>query len=78
MTRAAVAEMKAMGEVCLDDGENRNQNWELAIDDSSGGKRSALPTRIGFKIAVGALNGYTDGRIRRSSGEYRLRLATMA
>ena len=72
MTRAVVnLDRKVTGEVCPDDGESANQRWQIALGVRVCGDRSALPTRIGFKIAWEALKEYAVGWKRRSSGEYR-------
>lgn len=65
---------KATGEVCLADGENAHQHWQIALGVRVGGKWSALPTGFGLRVAVEAPNGYADGPNWSSSGEYRNKL----
>ncbi len=62
-----------MAEVRLDDGEDGHQRWKIAVGARVDRKWSALPIRIAFKIATDGLNGYSDGEIRRSSGQFRLK-----
>jgi len=72
LIQTVVAEGKATRKVCLDGEKTGNQHCEIALGATIDGNRGALPRRLGFRIAVGALNGYSDGRNRPLSGEYRL------
>ena len=74
MTYVAVAEMKARGDVCLNDGKIGDQHWKTAIGATAGGRWRAQPTCIAFRIALDAPVGYSDAPNRWSSGDVGLKL----
>jgi len=68
LTRVAVAERRARGDVRLNDGKNGDRHREAAIAAGAGGRRRVLPTCIAFRIALDAPVGYSDAPNRWSSG----------
>ncbi len=72
LSYAAIAERKATGKVCLDDGKTWIARHETTAASDPGGRTSALPQFVSFEIAVQGQNRYADARNRRSSRECRL------
>jgi hypothetical protein len=61
LTQAMVSAGKiTLGGVRLDDGKHSHQRHVTAVVIGHGGKRSALPSRMGLHIAVESPNGYSD------------------
>jgi hypothetical protein len=62
-------DMKAMGEVRLDDRKDGVECDETAVGAVTGGWRSVWARSINFEIAADAPDSYADGPNPSSSGE---------